>query len=271
MNDIYRKQYGLNIIFADGDKKPLQKDWTKWQDKQQTDDDIKNMFKSSHMNYGYLTGFNGLIALDFDASWIYREAIEYFGERLFNTFTVETPNSGYHAYFIVKSPEHYVKYKKSLKVELLGKMNAIVYGQAKRIDGKIGNYSELFDVPIAEDDKIFDDMKKFLSETLAKYDFFSYKCIKEKLSAKINYLTHEQRLILSNLFLQKHASTDVVTHFFKMCEDFDPKISHDHIKTTQNKINAGQLGYPTCDSLVNDFEWDSQHCGGCIRQQVPNT
>ena len=271
LNDSNRKKYGLNIIFANGDKTPMQKGWTKWQGKQQTDDDIKKMFKSSHTNYGYLTGFNGLIALDFDAAWIYREAIEYFEERLMNTYTVITPNGGYHAYFIVKNPQSYVKYKKSLKVELLGKMNALVSGQAKKTDGKLGNYTTMFNEPIVKDDKILEDMKRFLAETLTKYDFLTYNCIKEKLSAKITYLTHEQRLNLSNLFLQRKASIGVVIDFFKICEDFDTKISQKHIESTQDKINACQLGHPTCDNLAENFDWDRQNCGGCIRQKIPTT
>lgn len=264
LNDPTRKKYGLNIIFADKFKKPLQENWNRWIDQKQTDEDIKAMYKHSHTNYGYLTGFNGLVSIDFDAAWIYLEALEYFGERL-NTFTVETPNGGYHAYFLTKHPKTYNKYKKSLKVEILGGMNTIVYGEAQNVEGEMVKYRPVNDEPIHRDDEIINDMTEFLRTTLTKYDFLSYKCIKEKLSQKINYLSHEQRLNLSNLFLQRKADITTATNFFRMCTDFDLKKTKYYLEYDKKKVDAGELKYPTCDKLAEDFEWDRANCTGCIR------
>lgn len=265
--DPIRREYGLNVLFADKNKNPLVKGWNKWIKLEQTDEDIINMHKRSHTNYGYLTGFNGLVALDFDAEWIFLEAIFKFNERLLDTYIVKTPNGGYHAYYIVDHPENYVKYKKSLKVEILGKMNTIVYGEAESIDGEMVEYTPLNNEPILYDDTIIDDMKTFLRETLRKYDFLAYNCIKEKLSSKINHLTHEQRLHLSNFFLQKKTPLATVTNFFKICNDFDKQITQYQVNRTQNKIETGKLGYPRCEKLAEDFNFDTNQCNGCIRPQ----
>jgi hypothetical protein len=192
------------------------------------------------------------------------EVLEYFSDRM-NTFTVKTPNGGYHAYFIVKHPETYVKYKKSLKVEILSNYNTIVFGEAETVTGKIGNYVPVNKEPIKTDDTIINDIKTFLRETLTKYSFLNYKCVAKKLGEKINHLTHEQRLNISNLFLQNQASVTTTKNFFRMCNDFDAKTSHYQIKKTKEKIEAGDLKYPTCKTLSKDFDFDRKDCNGCIR------
>jgi len=264
LEDPIRKKYGFNILFADKNKKPLVKNWNQWIKKKQTDKDLKKMIKPSHTNYGYVSGFNGLLVIDFDAHWIYQEALNYFGERL-NTFTVETPNGGFHAFFIVKNPSTDNTYKNSLKVEILGGMNAIVYGYAQKIGGGLGEYKVYNKDEIRRDNDIVKDMKKFLRETLTTYDFLNYRCISEKLGKKINHLTHEQRLHISNLFLQKNAPVTLVINFFRMCSDFDPKITKYQIETTKEKVVNGKIKYPTCKSLAKDFDFDRKNCDGCIR------
>lgn len=268
LDDPIRKEYGLNIILADENKKPLVKNWNKWQKQKQTDQDIKDMIKPEHINYGYLTGFNGLICIDFDAAWVYIEALDFFEDRL-NTFTVKTPNGGYHSYFLVKNPSTDNTYKNTLHTEILGNNNTIVFGKAKTVNGENGEYVIINDKPILHDKEIIVDFKKFLRETLTAFDFLSYKCITNKLSKKVNYLSHDQRLDLSNLFLQRGASLNLTTNFFRMCGDFDKKITRYQLESTIEKIENDNLSYPNCDSLSKHFEWDKNHCNGCKRLLKP--
>lgn len=267
LNDPIRKKYGFNIIFADKKKRPLQQNWTRWLKDKQTDEDLKKTFKPAHTNYGYLSGFNGLMVIDFDAHWIYQEALDFFGDRL-NTFTVETPNGGFHSFFRVKEPVNDMAFKNNLKVEFLGGMNAIVYGTAKNMAGHTVEYKVYNKDEVRFDDSIVEDMKSFLNNLLEKYDFLNYKCISEKLKHKINHLTHEQRLHLSNLFLQKKASLTTTNNFFRMCSDYNQKTTAYQLELSKEKVDKGKIKYPTCSKLLKDFGFQEKDCKGCNRSLI---
>lgn len=267
ITDKNRNKYGFNIVFSDENKKPLIS-WNEWHTEKQNDKDIINMFKPVHTNYGYLSGFNNLVIVDFDAEWIYYEALEYFKDKM-NTFTVKTPNNGYHSYFITKYPKGYDFYKNTLKVEILGKKYGIVCGKAKNREGKLVEYVIENNRPILKDDNIIGNMKDFLDKTLTKFDFLSYKCIHSTLSGKVNHLEHEQRLDISNLFLQNGASIKTTSNFFKMCSDFNMDITQYYVKRDLDKIENRDLKHPTCESLAEHFKFDRQYCKGCTRLKDP--
>lgn len=264
LKDKHRKNHGLNILFGNKEKKPLIKGYQKWRKVKQTDKDLMEMIKPSHTNYGYLAGYNGLVIIDFDAEWVYYEALKYFEERI-NTFTVKTPNGGYHCYFQTNKVEGFDKYKESLKVEILGKKFGIVYGKARNSQQKMVEYKPINDEPILRDNDIINDMKEFLMQLLTQYDFIAYNCINNVLRGKVNHLSHNQRYHLSNLFLQKKANVTTTTNFFRFCSDFDKKKTEYYVKRDKKKIKNGNLKFPTCDVLAEDFGWDKKQCNGCIR------
>lgn len=264
LNDPIRKKYNLNIIFSDLKKNPLRKGYNKWQEEKQTDEDLRKMILPQHTNYGYYCGYNELISIDFDAEWIYFEVEKHFGNR-FNTHTVQTPNGGYHSYFMTENPIGSGEFKETLNVEILGKKFGIVYGEVLNEQNEISEYKLIKEVPILRDNDIITDIISFLNDILTNYDFFRYKCIQNKLKNKINHLTHEQRLNIANFFLQKNANVETTVNFFRMCPDFDAKKSRQQVEHTLNKIKKDGLGYPTCDSLRENFGCTEDCCNGCIR------
>lgn len=274
LHDPIRKKYHLSVLFADENKSPGIRKWDKWRDKQQNEFIIKKLCKPNHTCYGYLGGSgDGLQFIDFDAYWVYRQAIEELGETL-NTRTIKTPNGGFHTLFISKTPTTNVDYKSSLKLEIFGNYNCIVDGVAKALDGELHPYELVRDIDIVEDDNIVATILDFAKKLLTKYPFLTYKCISNKLEKKINHLTHEQRLHIANLFYQHGADDELLVDFFRMCSDFNEKITLTQLKYTKKKIENGNLKFPTCHTLKKEFgcsESDCEECGRRFDGQIKDT
>jgi len=135
LNNPIRKRYGFNVLFAGPDKAP-KLPWEKWQREQQSDEDIQAYYNGMGSDnvtcWGFVAGYKGLEAIDFDWPWVYRLWKARFGERA-ETLTVQTPNGGLRPHYLCSKPETHDRFKESLRVELKGSGRFIVYeGKALR-------------------------------------------------------------------------------------------------------------------------------------------
>lgn len=271
-NDL-RKTYGLNILFGDKKKDPHVTGWNKWcGSKQQSDEEVIEIFnkrKDAFINYGFVVGHGGLIALDFDWEWVYLRAKDKHLSIIEGTFTARTPNYGYRVLAIC--PDYDVnnsKYKNTVRFDIFGgKHYAACYGKALREDGTVGEYKPLYEEKIKTVDSL-SGLEEFLEDTLKKYDFLTYPCISsffDNYKKWIN-LTHEQRLAISNLILQKGISVDEAQQFFMMCLDYDESKSRYQCEDTKQKIKNEGLHPPTCESLKDAFRYDGNKCKYCPRK-----
>ena len=268
-----RKTYGLNILFGDKTKDPHIQGWTKWcGSEQQSDEDVIEIFNKRNdafTNYGFAAGHNGLIALDFDWEWLYLRAKDKHLSVLEDTFVAKTPNHGYRVLAIC--PDYDVnnsKYKNTLRFDIFGgKHYAACFGEALREDGTVGEYKPLYEEKIKTVDSL-SELEAFLGDTLKLYDFLTYPCISSFFDKhkKWVHLTHEQRLMICNLMLQKGISVDESQRFFMMCTDFKEDVSRYQCQDTKAKIENEGLKPPTCDTLKAIFGYDGNRCKDCSRK-----
>ena len=152
-----RRKHGLNVLFADEEKRPAVKTWAEWQDKSQMDGDVRLLHQQAIRPitcWGYVTGVGGLWAIDFDATWLYGLWRKRFGVRA-ETLTVETPNTGVRPYFLCKQPVTNNRFKETLHAELEGPGRfTITAGAIRRADGSMGEYHIAVEKPILRDDRM---------------------------------------------------------------------------------------------------------------------
>ena len=269
----FRGKNGLNILFGDAEKNPYLGGWNKWCGvEQQTDEDIKAFFnkrKDAFINYGFVVGHGGLIALDFDWEWVYLRAKDKHLSIIEGTFTARTPNYGYRVLAIC--PDYDVnnsKYKNTLRFDVFGgKHYAACYGEALREDGTVGEYKPLYEEKIKTVDSL-SELEAFLEDTLKTYDFLTYPCIASFFDKRKKWvhLSHEQRLAISNLMFQKGIPVDEAQRFFMMSPDYKADVSRYQCRDTKEKIEDKGLKPPTCDTLKAIFGYDGNRCKDCSRK-----
>ncbi|MBK5190959.1 MAG: hypothetical protein JJE19_05650 [Methanosarcinales archaeon] len=273
-----REKYGLNILFGDEAKNPSVKKWNQWCGaEQQSDEDVKVFFnkrKDAFTNYGFAVGHNGLVALDFDWAWMYRRAKDKGLSCIEDTFIAKTPNGGYRVLLFCQNyNKNNSKYKNTLRFEIFGgKHYAACYGEAAREDGSIGEYKVIYEEQIKKLDPL-GELETFLEDTLKAYDFLTYPCIASFFEGhkKRVRLTHEQRLAIANLMLQKGISIDEAQRFFMMSQNYDEAVSRQQCEYTQAKIEKEGLKPPTCDRLKTTFGYDGSRCSKCSRKKATKT
>ena len=267
LNDKVKQDNGLSIVFVTKDKHPGLKKWQEYGKLNQTDDDIKELYrKRRHLNvgYSYYTGFNGLIDIDFDWGWTYHVACRQFKERM-ETRTLKTPNGGYRVLFITDKPEDFLNFKeKHPRVEIHGTVghHVIVYGTFKDQKGTPKEYEIIKDCNILRDNQILKDVSTFLKMINERCKFLEYKCIASCLKNKINYLTQEQRTSIGSFFTAENIDIKIAIDFFRTCEDFDKKFTTDHMSRLYEK----EFKHPTCAKLKENFNWEDKNCSKCIRR-----
>ena len=266
LNDENRKKHGLCGIFVTKEKHPSLKGWQTYAKEQQTPKDIIDLYnkqKTRNTGYSYFTGIGGLIDIDFDWSWLYKEALRHFGDR-FNTRTLRTPNGGYRALFITGTPDDYLEYKnKPPYIEIHGKPThqVVVHGQACDENGKLKEYQVINDAEIREDPNILKDFKTFLQEVVTRCYFLEYPCIKSQLKGKSIELTQEQRTSIGSFFAAEKIDIELATDFYCCTDDFDAKITREHLE----RIYGKGFKHPKCETLRQNFNWDKKICDGCPR------
>ncbi len=272
----FRKKNGVNILFGDKGKNPQVKGWNKWCGvEQQTDEDIKALFdkrKNDFTNYGFAVGHGGLIALDFDWEWVYWRANDKKLRIIGDTFTARTPNGGYRVLVICHSYDsNNSEYKSALRFDIFGGTHyAACYGTALREDETVSEYKSIGEEEIKNVDSL-NELEAFLEDTLKLYDFLTYPCIASFFAThkKWVHLTHEQRLAICNLMLQKGISIDEAQRLFMMCkDDYNEDKTRYQCGDTQEKIKKGGLKPPTCETLKEAFGYDGSKCQKCSRKQT---
>lgn len=269
LKDELRKKNGLSVIFVTKDKYPTLKEWQKYAQENQSEEDIKELYKKirGHITgYSYFTGIGGLIDIDFDWEWTYHVALRYFSDRM-DTRTIKTPNGGYRALFLVDEPMDFLDFKsKPPRVEIHGNIGHHVVVQGKALDdqNQLREYSLVNDSEIRKDNKIIQDFMELLTKINKKCYFLEYKCIAEKIKQKHNYLTQDQRTSIGSFFAAENIGIDTATDFFRMCDDFDPEKTGDHLERLYNK----DFKHPTCEKLMENFNWNSKKCKGCKRKST---
>lgn len=270
LNNSIRKRYGFNALFAGLDKAPRVV-WEKWQTLAQTDDDIKayflNMGADNVSCWGFVCGFRGLQAFDFDWAWVYRLWKKSFGERA-DTLTVQTPNGGLRPHYICDKTKTVDKFKESLHTELKGPGRFVVYdGKASREDGSIGEYNVVNDKNIREDNNIIADTVAFLEETLKRYHFLRWNCLRPHFSEKVlGSPPHEVRLYICDIMASEDFSYDEIYNLFRDFSDYDHAKTDYQIRYTQDRVKAG-LKPPTCETLRKTLGWNEPECAGCERKR----
>ena len=275
LNTLLKKKYSLNILFGDATKNPHVTGWNTWcGSEQQTDTDIKAFYdkrKDAFTNYGFAVGHSSLIALDFDWEWVYHRAQDKHLSILEGTFTKQTPNGGYRVLVIsLNYDRNNSKYKNALRFDIFGEVHyAACYGEALKEDGTIGEYKPIYEDNIKTVDSL-NELEAFLEDTLKLYDFLTYPCISSffEKHKKWVHLTHEQRLAICNLMLQKGISVDEAQRFFMMCKDnYDKTISRQQCGYTKQRIKNGVLKPQTCETLKDAFGYDGSKCQNCSRKK----
>ena len=269
-----RKRYNLNVLFGDKTKDPHIQGWNKWcGSKQQSDEEVMDIFnkrKDAFTNYGFAVEHGGLIALDFDWAWVYLRAKDKHLSIIEDTFTARTPNYGYRALAICSNYDiNNSKYKNTLRFDIFGgKHYAACYAKALREDATVGEYKPLYEEKIKTVDSL-SELEEFLEDTLKLYDFLNYPCISSFFDKhkKWVHLSHEQRLAIANLMLQKGIPVDEAVRFFMMCKnDYDEGVSRYQCQDTKEKIEDEGLKPPTCDTLKAIFGYDGNKCKDCSRK-----
>lgn len=266
LKDELRKKNGLSVTFVTEEKYPALKGWQKYAQENQSEEDIKELYekiKGPITGYSYFTGIGGLIDIDFDWEWTYHVALRYFGDRM-DTRTIKTPNGGYRALFLVDEPMDFLDFKsKPPRVEIHGNIGHHVVVQGKALDnqGQLQDYTLVNDSEIRKDNDIMQDFIKFLTKINENCYFLEYKCIAEKIKQKSNYLTQDQRTSIGSFFAAENIGIGTATDFFRMCDDFDPEKTRDHLERLYNK----DFKHPKCEKLMENFDWKSEKCHSCIR------
>lgn len=270
LNNFYRRKYGLNILFAGLDKAPRTL-WEKWQKTRQSDDDIRRLYQAAENAtcWGFVCGFNGLEAFDFDWPWVYRLWRKHFGVRA-ETLIVKTPNGGSRPYYFVDTPITEMLYKATLHMEIKGPGQFAVHeGIVRRDDGEMGTYHLELDLEIQRDNKIFGDSVKWLQELNQRYEFLQWSCLHEKYFSKkiIPDLPHEVRLMLVSLMVYNGFEQDEILNFFEDQSDYKKSITLYQTHYTEKKVEQG-LKPPRCETLRKTLYWSKESCKGCLRKQV---
>lgn len=271
LSDNNRVKHGLAVVFVTKDKYPSFKSWQSYAKENQSDEEIKKLYRKRRdfTGYSYYTGIGGLIDIDFDWPWLYIEAEKRFGDR-FKTLTIQTPNGGYRVLFITNKHDDFLEYKdKPPHIEIHGKKShhVIVHGQALTEEGTLGHYQVLKDLPIREDPEIIPDFKKFLEEVMNQCYFLEYPCIKSKLRGKKNKLTHEQRTSIGAFMIAENVELELAIHFFTCTDDFDYHKTRDHLLHLKEK----NFKHPRCETLRKNFNWDEKDCSMCPRRKQDTT
>jgi hypothetical protein len=276
LNDEIRRKHNLNTVFVDLNKRPGNK-WKTWQSKEQTDDDLRRMFRSGRdKGYAYVCGFKNLVELDFDWFWVYTQAIKdkKLSKRL-NTRTISTPNGGMRCLFFSEEEVKGQPFKEKLKTEIHGPGSyVIVEGDIKNDSGQVKKYEIVQDADILNDNLIVSDFKEFLDRLYSQYEFLQYPCIKSKLKSKVNELEgtigHQQRLHIGNFCFQTGMPFEVAVDFCRIYRDFEEEETKKQLRSIQKKIQEG-LKPPKCKSLQRDFNYDEGLCRGCPRKKIKET
>lgn len=274
LNDEIKKKHELNVVFVDVNKRPGIK-WKTWQRKQQTDADLKRMFRAGRdTGYAYVCGFNNLVELDFDWYWVYAQAIKdkKLSKRL-NSRTISTPSGGMRCLFFSEEEVNGQPFKEKLKTEIHGSGSyVIVEGSVKNDSRQVKKYEVVNDDDILTDHKIVSDFKEFLDKIYSQYEFLQYPCIKNKLQGKVNELEgtvgHQQRLHIGNFCFQTGMPFEVAVEFCRIYRDFEENETKKQLESIRKKIQEG-LKPPKCETLQKDFNWDKKQCGRCPRKK-PN-
>jgi len=269
LNNQIRKRYGFNILFADEEKRPAVKTWTEWQATPQTDDDVRRLSQQATRPitcWGYITGFNRLWAIDFDAAWIYRLWRNRFGARA-ETFTIATPNMGVRPYFLCDKTVTDNRFKETLHVELGGTGRfAVTAGSIRRGDGSIGEYCVAVDKPILQDDPLPDDTIRFLEEVLERHEFLRWKCMQPHLERTVfKAMPHHVRLYILDVLILKGADDEDLHNFYRDCSDYKRAATQTQIDNQRRKVKDGLLP-PRCETLRRDLGWSEENCRSCPRK-----
>lgn len=270
LNNPLRKKHGFNVLFADLNKAP-RREWIKWQSQAQTEEDIHKLFSTWKPGeatcWGFVTGYNGLEAIDFDWAWVYRLWKTNFSERA-DTLNVQTPNGGLRPHYLCEKTETVDKFKETLHVELKGPGRFIVYeGKASREDGSIGEYKTVNDKPIREDNSIIADTFAFLQDTLRRYSFLRWNCMQPHFSRKVlGEPSHELRLFISDIMACEGFSLDEMHNLFRDFSDYNYQETDSQLKYTLDRIETG-LKPPTCETLRKTLGWNGPECAGCERKK----
>ena len=247
-----------------------------------SDQDIEELYKikgNQNRFYSYISGYGGLVGIDFDWEWPYEMALRKFKDRM-NTRTIRTANGGYRVLYRVDDPKDILKFKTiPPHVEIHGnegKHHLIVYGTALNDSGKWSEYKVIKDVDIQYDPEIIDDLKQFLEDIEKECKFLRYPCIAERLKSKKNELTQNQRLHLSNFLCRTDLKKEDIIDFFRTCSDFNSEVTEYQLNTTIEKIKANdkigdpekRFNPPKCETLLRDFEGDSNQCNKCSRRKT---
>lgn len=266
LNDEDREKYGLCVIFVTKDKYPGIRGWQKYGKEKQTENEVEELHNKlgiRNTGYSYFTGIGGLIDIDFDWPWLYKEALRRFGDR-FDTKTLRTPNGGYRILFITDNPDDFLDFKeKPPRVEVHGKPShqVVVYGSVLDDYDNIKSYNLVNNTEIRYDANILTDFKKFLNDIVNICFFLQYPCIQSQLNGKYIELTQEQRTSIGSLFAAENIDIELATEFYSCTDDFDTKKTREHLKRLYDK----GFKHPTCETLRKNFNWDKKKCKGCPR------
>lgn len=271
LDDVNRIKYGLSIIFNTKNKHPSFKAWQKNAREEQTEEDIRKLYRKNrkkNTSYSYFTGIGGLIDLDFDWEWTYHILKRKYPERM-DTMTLKTPNGGYRCLYIVDNPKDYLKFRdKPPKVEIHGDKgkHVIVHGKGNDDNGQLKDYELINESEIKKDPEIIDLVINFLETLNHSCSFLQYNCIKNALSHKKNHCTHEQRTSIAAFFSAEKIPIEDAIDFFRTFTDFDYNITKDHLVRVYEK----QFKHPTCSHLKEAFHVDGKTCTNCIRKSQSN-
>lgn len=270
LEDHHRIEHGLAVVFATKNKHPNFKRWQDHAKGSQTEKDIEKLYgkRTDFTAYSYYTGVGGIIDIDFDWSWLYYEAENYFGDR-FQTRTLRTPNGGYRVLLITNTPNDYLEYKNEPPhIEIHGKSThqVVVHGRTLTEQRKMASYELVKDLPIRRDPTIIQDFKKFIVEVMGKCFFLNYPCIKSKLKGKKNELTQEQRTNIGAFFIAENIDMGLAINFFQCTDDFDYDTTRKHLERLRRK----NFKHPRCHTLRKNFDWDVKDCAGCPRSSHHN-
>lgn len=267
LDDPHRQEHGLAVVFVTKDKYPKFKNWQMHAKEGQKATDIKQLYekRKDFTAYSYYTGIGGLLDIDFDWSWLYDEAVKFFGDR-FNTRTLRTPNGGYRVLFRTEEPDDFLKYKEiPPHIEIHGKPthHVVVHGKVLTEKGTMGEYEVVKDLPIRKDPTIIPDFIKFMNDVMEKCNFLHYPCIRANLKKKQVELTQEQRTSIGAFFIAEKIDMDLATDFFRCTDDFDYPTTRNHLELLKKK----NFKHPKCEKLRENFHWKKNKCSGCTRNK----
>jgi len=265
VKDIYRKKYGLNVVFLDADGNSVH-DWKHFLNEKQTDNEIELLHTPNASTYGYVCGWNGLIAVEFEKPLVYFLAKKHFEER-FDTFTVRTPNNGRVLFFFTgnRYSENIDRFVDNLHVNIVMEGYAPVSGW---VDSAIGitAYIPDFEKDIRRDNNIVEDLLEFLEKTLAKLNFFEYECVKYALRGEVNGLNYHRKHIFMNFLMHAGLHVSEAKHFFKFCRDYEEDEIVKRLKNVAREIKEKDIKPYRCEKLREYFRVDKGICRGCIRR-----